>query len=327
MSASTGAGANGPAAASPGTVPGHSPPPRHQRPYRGRFAPSPTGPLHAGSLVAALASRLDALAHGGQWLVRIEDIDGPRSVPGAADAILRTLESFGFTWEGPVVWQSRRGALYEQALSRLTAAGLVYPCACTRREIADSNPGLSADGAPIYPGTCRNGLQPGRAARAWRVRIAGADGTAPVAFTDRWLGPRHHDLARDTGDFILRRADGIWAYQLAVVVDDADQGITDVVRGADLIDSTPRQIWLQRRLGLDTPRYMHVPVLRNGIGEKLSKQTGARALDGRHALAQLREAAVHLELPEIAAESLADFWSLATLAWRKRWVMPGVLAD
>jgi glutamyl-Q tRNA(Asp) synthetase len=234
----------------------------------GRFAPSPTGPLHFGSLAAALASWLDARAAGGRWLVRIEDLDPPRCQPGAADDILRTLERFGLHWDGEVIFQSRRADRYEKSLQLLREYS--YPCGCSRREIADSALGLAADGAQIYPGTCRDGLQ-GRAARALRVRVNGS-----VEFDDRVQGHIRQDLEREVGDFILKRADGHFAYQLAVVVDDAEQGVTDVVRGADLLDSTARQLHLLRLLGLPAPRYLHIPAAVNATGEKLSKQTGAR---------------------------------------------------
>jgi glutamyl-Q tRNA(Asp) synthetase len=263
------------------------------RAYVGRFAPSPTGPLHAGSLVAALASWLDARAHGGRWLLRIEDVDGPRSVPGAADAIIRTLRSFGFDWDGEVVFQSARGALYQAAFERLRAAGQVYPCACTRREIADSvegSRGHLSGGDLVYPGTCRAGLPDGRAPRAWRVRVPDAE----FAFIDAMAGRRAQNLAREVGDFVLKRADGPWAYQLAVVVDDAYQGVTHVVRGADLLESTARQIYLLQALGHAVPRYVHVPVVTNAQGEKLSKQTRALALDPQARDAELEAAWRHL---------------------------------
>jgi glutamyl-Q tRNA(Asp) synthetase len=244
---------------------------------RGRFAPSPTGPLHFGSLAAAVASWLDARANGGEWLVRIEDVDETRTVPGAAGAILRQLDAFGLAHDGEVVWQSRRKPVYEAALDRLRAQGLVYRCRCSRKEIADSAlPGI--EGA-VYPGTCRKlGLDPS---------VAGADrflvGGEAVSFIDRVQGTISQDVARDIGDFVLKRRDGLHAYQLAVVVDDADQGITDVVRGADLLQSTPRQILLQRRLGYPAPRYLHIPVATNAAGEKLSKQTLAPAIDSGEA--------------------------------------------
>ncbi len=225
--------------------------------YRGRFAPSPTGPLHFGSLVAAVGSYLEAKSRGGAWLLRMEDLDTPRAQPGAADAILRTLEACGMAWDGDIVYQSRRSVAYRAALAHLEAQGLVYACGCSRREIADS--GLGPDGALIYPGTCRNGLAPGKQARAIRVCVD----HERIDFEDLVQGNLNQDLAAEVGDFVLRRADGLYAYQLAVVVDDAEQKITDVVRGADLLDSTPRQIYLQRRLGLPAPRYLHLPAASN----------------------------------------------------------------
>ncbi len=243
--------------------------------YRGRFAPSPTGPLHFGSLVAAVGSYLDARAHGGAWLVRIDDIDTPRTVPGAADDILRTLDVFGMRADETVMTQSTRNDAYHAALKKLRARGVLYPCGCTRREIADS--ALHGIEGFVYPGTCRNGLPPGREARATRVRT----NSTPISFDDAIQGVITQDIERDIGDFVVSRADGMFAYQLAVVVDDAAQGITDIVRGADLLDSTPRQIYLQQLLGLPTSRYAHLPVAVNERGEKLSKQTLARAIDLR----------------------------------------------
>ncbi|HEY3077419.1 MAG TPA: tRNA glutamyl-Q(34) synthetase GluQRS [Burkholderiales bacterium] len=239
--------------------------------YTGRFAPSPTGPLHMGSLIAALASWLDARAAGGRWLVRVEDLDRPRAVPGAADEILRSLERLGLGWDGEIVYQSRRDALYGAALDKLRAH--TYWCSCTRREIADSSLALATDGAHIYPGTCRTRKAP--EGRALRIRTDRQE----IRFHDRLQGAQSQVLERDIGDFVLYRADGLYAYQLAVVVDDAAQGVTDVVRGADLLDSTPRQIYLQRLLGVPTPRYLHVPVAVNAAGEKLSKQTGAMPIE------------------------------------------------
>ncbi|KND59778.1 glutamyl-Q-tRNA synthetase [Candidatus Burkholderia verschuerenii] len=283
--------------------------------YRGRFAPSPTGPLHAGSLVSALASYLDARAHGGQWIVRIEDVDEPRTVPGAADEILATLAHFGMHSDEAPIWQSERGAAYEHALERLQAVGLVYPCGCTRREIADSL--LHARHATLaYPGTCRNGLH-GKPARAWRLRVPDGD-AARVSFVDRWQGPQTQDLATEVGDFALKRADSLWAYQLAVVVDDADAGITHVVRGADLLDSTARQIVLQRCLNVATPSYLHVPVVNNREGEKLSKQTGAEALDRDAPLDALVRAARHLGIETAETEWLDSFYAEATSQWARR---------
>jgi glutamyl-Q tRNA(Asp) synthetase len=238
--------------------------------YCGRFAPSPTGPLHLGSLIAAVASWLDARAAGGRWLVRIEDLDRPRCVPGAAEDILKSLERLGLWWDGEVVYQSARHRLYGDALGRLQ--GRAYWCNCSRREIADSALGLAADGAHIYPGTCRAARLP--SGRALRIRT----GAEQIRFNDRVQGDQAQVVERDVGDFVLYRADGMHAYQLAVVVDDADQGVTDVVRGADLLDSTARQIYLQRLLGLPTPRYLHVPAAVNSHGEKLSKQTGAPSI-------------------------------------------------
>jgi glutamyl-Q tRNA(Asp) synthetase len=282
--------------------------------YTGRFAPSPTGPLHKGSLVAALASYLDARMHGGKWLVRMEDIDEARTVSGAAEAILQCLRAFGMQWDSEVVWQSQRKPLYEAAFARL--AEYTYPCACTRREIADSRLGTASDGAAVYPGTCRGGLAPGRTARAYRVRVPGGV-AAEVIFEDRWMGRMAQNLEREVGDFVVRRADGFWAYQLAVVVDDAAQGVTHVVRGADLLDSTPRQILLQRLLGIDSPSYMHVPVLTNEAGEKLSKQTGAQPLDFSRPLPALLDAARFLGL-ELEASTMSAFWPRALHAWQER---------
>jgi glutamyl-Q tRNA(Asp) synthetase len=287
--------------------------------YRGRFAPSPTGPLHFGSLVSALASWLDARAHDGAWLVRVEDIDGPRTVPGAAEDILATLERFGMHADAPPVWQSRRIARYQEALNQLKAAGLIYPCGCTRKEIADSLLNAHARNTTLaYPGTCRSGLH-GKPARAWRLRVPDGDAAA-ITFEDRWQGKQTQNLATEVGDFVLRRADDQWAYQLAVVVDDADADITHVVRGADLMDSTARQIYLQRCLGVSTPEYLHVPVVMNEQGEKLSKQNGATALDNDNPLEALSAAARHLglELDGTAHATLEGFYAAATAAWAER---------
>jgi len=281
--------------------------------YRGRFAPSPTGPLHFGSLVAAMASYADARAAHGEWLVRIEDVDTPRARPGAGDAILAALERLGFEWDGPVWRQSQREAAYVEALRALAAAGLAYPCACTRRERARDP--IGRIGERIYPGTCRAGLDAQHRTRprtAIRVRVP----AAPIAFTDRLYGLQRQALGDDVGDFVVRRSDGLFAYQLAVVVDDAAQGITDVVRGADLLASTPRQIFLQRTLGVATPRYLHVPVAIDAHGAKLSKQTGARALAS--ALPALEAAWRFLQqaAPPQMPSSVREFWAFAHAHWQ-----------
>lgn len=288
---------------------------RHQSPvsdYRGRFAPSPTGPLHFGSLVAAVGSYLDARHHGGQWLLRIEDIDPPREVPGATLAILRSIEQFGMQWDGPVVYQSRRQSYYESALETLHRCGAVYDCACTRREIADS--AVNGDAGPVYPGTCRDGMPPGRKARSLRVVVD----DSLVTVHDRLQGPLQHSLREQTGDFVVRRADRLVAYQLAVVVDDAEQGITHVVRGADLLDSTPRQVHLQQLLGYARPDYTHLPVATNRGGEKLSKQTRARHVDAGNPVATLRDALEFLRQPlpeEPLQANLDELWQWAIAHW------------
>ncbi len=271
--------------------------------YIGRFAPSPTGPLHFGSLVAAVASYLDARAHGGQWLVRIEDVDTPRCVPGVDADILRTLEAFGFEWNGSVLYQTARIQAYREALDRLRREGRAYPCSCSRKEI----------GNPVYPGTCRSGPVDLGKPLAWRVRVD----PIVVSFEDRALGIQQQNLAEEVGDFVALRSDGLFAYQLAVVVDDAAQGVTDVVRGADLLDSTPRQIWLQKLLGFPVPRYLHVPVATNAAGEKLSKQTLAPPLNVADAGTQLR-AALRFLGQDVPVE--AGFNVRETLAWASaRW--------
>jgi glutamyl-Q tRNA(Asp) synthetase len=313
--------------------------------YIGRFAPSPTGALHAGSLVAALASWLDARAHGGRWLVRIEDIDQTRCLPGADHFLLGQLQALGLIADAPPLWQSACKARYQGALDELLGAGLAYPCGCSRRDIELAlqalQPGRARHSERVYPGTCRQGLQgkPGRALRARTDALLQGRShdlqpaldaqTAPDAprFTaelqtpaaepaatagwrvdwhDRRLGPQQQDLTRSVGDFVLRRADGIWAYQLAVVVDDGAQAISHVVRGADLTDNTPRQLWLQKLLGLPHPRYLHVPLVCDARGEKLSKQHGAPAVDTSSAAAcrqALNNAAMALQLPAARAQA------------------------
>jgi len=290
--------------------------------YIGRFAPSPTGPLHAGSLVAALASWLDARAHDGRWLVRIEDVDMPRCVPGADTVILGQLVACRLVPDETPVWQSERGARYADALQRLLAADLAYPCGCSRREIELA---LQAAGraAPrhaerVYPGTCRDGLH-GKPARATRLRTVDAQGhDIRIAWTDRRLGLQEQDVTRAVGDFVLHRADGLWAYQLAVVADDAAQGVSHVVRGEDLADNTPRQILLQRLLGLPTPAYLHTPLVLGADGEKLSKQNGAQALDVGDPLAALRQAGAVLGI-EVQGSRIDDWLAHAISAWRSRW--------
>jgi glutamyl-Q tRNA(Asp) synthetase len=280
---------------------------------RGRFAPSPTGALHFGSLVAAVGSYLDARANGGEWLVRIEDVDTPRTVPGAADAILRTLDACAMHWDGTVMFQSTRGDAYEAALAELRRTAQLYPCACSRREIADS--AVAGIEGYVYPGTCAHGMPAGRSARAWRVRSAGP----VIEFDDAIQGRVRQDVANDIGDFVLYRADAIYAYQIAVVVDDAHQHITRVVRGSDLLDSTPRQILLQRLLHLPTPRYAHLPVAVNARGQKLSKQTHAPALDPanvRGALVQALRFLGHEPPADVAACAPAQILEWATTNWR-----------
>lgn len=285
--------------------------------YRGRFAPSPTGPLHFGSLLAALASFMQARHCGGQWRVRIEDVDRPRAVAGADRLILTALERYGLYWDGPVVYQSQRGGAYADAVESLLAGDQAFPCACSRREASRGKPGVEG---PVYPGTCRNGLPAGRRPRSIRLRV----GRAYIGFHDAIHGAQYQSLARAVGDFVIRRADGLFAYQLAVVVDDAWQDITEVVRGADLLASTPRQIWLQQRLRLPTPRYAHIPVVQDRDGRKLSKAAGAAALpDGDprpiliralQCLGQAPEPALHrADRDDILAWALAH-WRLDRIA-------------
>jgi glutamyl-Q tRNA(Asp) synthetase len=289
----------------------------------GRFAPSPTGPLHAGSLVAALASWLDARAHGGRWLVRIEDVDTPRCLPGMDAVILRQLAALGLRPDEPPVRQSTRGAAYQQALDTLRATGWAYDCGCSRRDI---DVALATRGTPrarheqaVYPGTCRDGLH-GRPLRAVRLRSCHAEVGPRVDWVDRRLGPMTQDVEREVGDFVLKRADGLWAYQLAVVVDDAWQQVSHVVRGADLADNTARQILLQRALALPTPSYLHVPLVLSADGHKLSKQNGAQAIDLSDPLAALRGAARVLQLPPIEAGNLGDWLAAAVEVWSVLWV-------
>jgi glutamyl-Q tRNA(Asp) synthetase len=287
--------------------------------YRGRFAPSPTGPLHFGSLVAAVASWCDARANSGTWLVRIEDVDAPRSRTGASDLILDTLASYGFVWDGEVVHQRQRKMLYQAALDDLAARGLAFRCACTRKELERAPTGVGGD--HVYPGTCRDGLAPGREGRAWRLRVT----EQATTFIDRLQGPQQQCLASDAGDFVIKRSDSLFAYQLAVVVDDADQAITHVVRGADLLASTPRQIWLQQQLRLPTPSYLHHPIVIDARGEKLSKQTRATPLP-TDPLPALTLAWWFLDQPmPPAGLTVAEFWRWAHRSWNPR-LLPPVVA-
>lgn len=296
---------------------------------RGRFAPSPTGELHAGSLVAALASWLDARALQGEWWVRIEDIDGPRCIAGAAEKILNQLSACGLHSDGEVAFQSHRNGLYQDALDALIAKGLVYPCACTRKEIEEQQAALGLSlarhKAAVYPGTCRQGLN-GKPARAWRFDVqqwSALRGSPMVHWNDRRLGPQSQNVLEEVGDFVLKRADGLWAYQLAVVVDDAAQGITHVVRGEDLADNTARQWLLQEALGFEHPHYLHTPLVLGDNGEKLSKQNGAKALDLSSALSiaqSLQEAARALGLGEVhLPNSDSDTLHKALSSWTSEW--------
>ncbi len=298
-----------------------SPSSRQRSAYRGRFAPSPTGLLHAGSMVAALASWLDARVHGGAWLVRIEDTDTPRCVSGADELILGQLQACGLHPDEPPTWQSRHNDRYTSALQTLLRQGRAYPCGCTRKDIDELGRALGSvhvrNTERIYPGTCREGLR-SKSPRAVRMRVEGG----VVQWVDRRLGAVAQDVAAEVGDFVLQRADGLWAYQLTVVVDDAAEGITHVVRGVDLADNTARQILLQRALGLATPAYLHTPLVRAADGDKLSKQNGALGLDvatvplAIHALAS---AASVLGLPQRAidpaSDSVAEWLAAAVPAW------------
>ena len=280
--------------------------------YIGRFAPSPTGPLHFGSLVAAVGSYLEAKTHGGEWFVRIEDVDTPRKVSGASSDILRTLEQLGMKWDGEVVYQSQRSAFYQEAIHSLTALDLTYTCICTRKEILDSS--IMGIIGPIYPGTCRH-AQTNQKPSARRLRT----NDNPIGFEDAVQGRVEQRLESNTGDFVLRRADGVFAYQLAVVVDDAKQKITHVVRGEDLLDSTPRQIYLQQLLGYSVPHYMHLPVVTNRNGNKLSKQTRAMPLDISKAVPQLVAALNFLgQRPpaDLDKGNISVFWQWALENWQ-----------
>jgi len=280
----------------------------------GRFAPSPTGPLHFGSLVAAVASYCDAKSRGGQWLLRIEDVDQTRHVAGASEAIIHTLQHYGFVWDDEIVYQSQRSEYYQTALQQLRQRSLAYPCTCSRKEITDSSTLLGIEGA-IYPGTClQHPTKPGAAA-AWRIQTD----AQTISFQDLIQGYQQHHMASDIGDFVVKRADGLFSYQLAVVIDDALQGVTHVVRGADLLNSTTRQIYLQQLLGYPTPIYAHLPLVLNADGQKLSKQTLARALPEDNLVDTLVAALTFLQqpLPENAQSlSLANLWQWAITHWQ-----------
>jgi len=281
-----------------------------KRSYRGRFAPSPTGPLHRGSLVTALASWLDARAHDGKWLIRIENIDPPRARRGAAEEQLAVLGEFGMVSDEPILEQGSRSEAYIAAIQQLQKQGQTYLCSCGRARQAARAGGMNPG---VYPGTCRNRAVVPPAA----VRFLATPG--PVGFTDRAQGGFVQDVAQAVGDFIIKRADQLWAYQLAVVVDDAHQGITDVVRGADLLDNTPRQILLQRALGFALPRYLHVPLVCDARGRKLSKHDGAQALGATNALTELERALQHLGFAPTGAHGVSQFQQRAIALWRQRW--------
>ena len=290
--------------------------------YRGRFAPSPTGLPHLGTLVAALASYLQARVNEGEWLLRIEDVDTTRRVPGADDAILRTLDRFGFEWDGEVIRQSKRTPIYEQALQQLAALDLVFPCTCSRKLLAQT----AVEQSGVYPGTCRTLKLPFPHEHAVRVRAA----DITIDFEDAIIGEYRQSLGADCGDFVVKRRDGLFAYQLAVVVDDADQGITEVVRGADLLDSTPRQIYLQQSLNYPRPNYCHVPLLLDREGRKLGKSEGAAELRPERPAKSLYAALEHLgQQPpaDLASAGTGDIWQWALENWdiRKIPTTPGTI--
>lgn len=288
-------------------------------PYCGRFAPSPSGPLHEGSLVAAMASYLDARAQNGRWLLRIEDIDTPRVVAGADQIIMRQLQGLGMRWDGEVIWQSQRQARYQEVFDGLRERDLVYGCTCTRQEILAAYMPVTPDSHEYpYAGTCRHGIPADRAIRAWRLRVP----EGVEHFTDRWAGLQQQDVAKEVGDYILKRADKLWAYQFVVVIDDADSQITDVVRGADLLSSTARQRVLQKALGLPVPRTLHVPLACDKQGRKLSKQNHAPAFDLDHPMETLQRVWAFLGFSPLATNSLDEFWSQAISAWAQRFPLP-----
>jgi glutamyl-Q tRNA(Asp) synthetase len=278
--------------------------------YRGRFAPSPSGPLHFGSMVAAVGSYLDAKAHGGTWALRIDDLDPPRVAPGSVDSILRCLQAFDMRWDGEVFYQSTRSDAYRSALAKLRDDGRVYACVCSRKEIGDAGSGT------VYPGTCRAGIVHDRRPHAWRARTD----SAIVEFDDLLQGRVRQELEHEVGDFVAYRADGIASYHLACAVDDAAQGITHVVRGADLLDSTPRQVHLQRLLGLPTPAYLHLPVAIHADGQKLSKQTLAQGVNPDDAVSVLRAVLNfldHAPPDSLRRDDLGTLWRWAIANWRR----------
>jgi glutamyl-Q tRNA(Asp) synthetase len=286
--------------------------PESARPYRGRFAPTPSGPLHFGSLVAALGSYLEARSHHGEWRLRIDDLDAPRVAPGAIDAILRCLEFLGFEWDGPVIFQSQHTAAYHATLHELRHAGAIYPCSCSRSEIEAS--AVQGSEGPIYPGTCRDGMAPDRRARAWRMRVKNRQ----IEFEDGLLGPQRFDLRQEAGDFSVYRADGVYSFHLASAVDEAALDITDVVRGADLLESSARQIYVLSQLQRPAPHYIHLPVAVDASGTKLSKQTGATAVDTAQPAAALCSVMRFLNQPvprRLERAPLEQFWAYAIEHW------------
>jgi len=280
--------------------------------YRGRFAPSPSGPLHFGSLIAATGSFLDARHQQGEWLLRIEDLDPPREIAGASENIISTLEQLGMTWDGPISYQSQRSDFYNDALDRLRQQGYLYDCGCSRKEIADS--AVVTEAGPVYPGTCRKGLTPGRSPRSVRVHVDSVE----IRVLDRLQSPLRQQLATEVGDFIVRRFNQLFSYQLAVAVDDGAQQINHIVRGADLLDSTPRQMYLQQLLGLPTPDYLHLPVAIKADQAKLSKQTFAQPVtaDDRHTAVIDALRFLHQELPDSPHDASRDeLWQWAIDHW------------
>ena len=303
--------------------------------YRGRFAPSPTGPLHAGSLVAALGSWLDARKNGGNWLLRIEDLDTPRCIPEAAQQIQAQLVACGLSWDEEIIYQSQRQEAYQKALERLNGLQCLYPCSCSRQMIANALASLGIETPRnqemVYPGTCRpanlgsaesigNPIEAFKdSKKSWRIALPQ---NCHIEFKDLALGSQSQNLNTEVGDFVLRRSDGLFTYQLAVVVDDAEQGFTHIVRGQDLLSNTARQIYLQRVLGYQRPEYLHLPLVLDEHGKKLSKQTIATQIntqDEKHSLMELRKAAMHLglkNLPESENVSIAEWLLAATHAWK-----------